>query len=92
MQSRTASLIESVTNIIIGYLIAVLSQIVIFPHFDIYLSMGEQLHIAAWFTLVSIVRTYMLRRTFNKLTTKAYRQTAQNTEQKTLRYSDTKLQ
>ncbi len=73
MQSRTASLIESITNIIIGYLIAVLSQIIIFPWFDIYLSMDEQFRIAAWFTLVSIIRTYMLRRTFNKLTVKGIR-------------------
>lgn len=80
MQSKKASLIESISNIIIGYLIAVLSQIIIFPYFDIHLTMDDQLHIAGWFTLVSIIRSYILRRAFNNLTLKSYRRTVQNLE------------
>ena len=35
MQTKYQSLIESLTNILIGYLTALLSQVLIFPLFDI---------------------------------------------------------
>ena len=65
MQSRTASLIESLTNIAIGYLVAVFAQALIFPLFGIYASAGEHAAIAALFTVISLVRSYCLRRLFN---------------------------
>lgn len=70
MQSRIASLIESFVNILIGYTVAVLAQIIIFPLFDIHASTGDHLQIAALFTLVSLARFYAIRRVFNRLTFK----------------------
>lgn len=68
MQTRTDSLIESVSNIGIGYLVAIASQLLIFPLFDIHVSLGENFAISAWFTLISIVRSYTLRRWFTRRT------------------------
>lgn len=65
-QSRTHSAIESVVNVIAGYLVALASQLIIFPVFDIYVSLQTNLLIGAWFTLVSLVRSYCLRRIFNR--------------------------
>ena len=65
MQTRLSSLIEAIINIIIGYTIAILSQIIIFPLFDIYISFSTNLWIGAWFTLVSLIRSYVIRRYFN---------------------------
>ncbi len=66
MQSKRQSAIESVTNIAVGYLVAVLSQIAIFPMFGIAVSLGDNLAIGAWFTVISLVRSYAIRRIFNR--------------------------
>lgn len=65
-QSRRASLLESAANIAIGYSVAVAAQVAIFPLFDINLPIGDNLLIGALFTVVSLVRSYCLRRLFNK--------------------------
>lgn len=68
MQTRTHSLIESITNVAIGYGVAVLSQIAIFPLFDIHVSISDNLMIGAWFTTISILRSYAVRRWFTRRT------------------------
>ena len=67
-QTRWHSFLESLTNVAIGYGIAVVSQIVIFPWFDIHVGFGDNLLIGFWFTIISIVRSYCLRRWFNRKT------------------------
>lgn len=64
-QSRKASLVEAVANVLLGYGIAVASQSVIFPLFGIHVSLRESMAIALAFTGVSIARSYVLRRLFN---------------------------
>ena len=64
-QSRLSSLIESIMNVVIGYGVALLSQIIIFPVFDIHISLQTNLWIGAWFTLISLLRSYVIRRWFN---------------------------
>jgi len=65
MQTRLQSTIESVANVAVGYFVALLSQLAIFPAFGIHVSLTSNLAIGGWFTVVSLVRTYMLRRWFN---------------------------
>jgi len=67
MQSKKLSFIESVVNVVAGYFFALLSQIAIFPMFDINIGIQENLLISAWFTAISIIRSYILRRIFNKI-------------------------
>lgn len=64
-QTRLGSLIESCMNIAVGYLVALLSQLLIFPLFDINVSLTTNLWIGAWFTLISLIRSYVIRRWFN---------------------------
>ena len=66
-QSKKYSLIESITNVCIGYGIALLSQIIVFPFFDIDVSLKQNIHIGIWFTGVSILRSFVLRRIFNAI-------------------------
>jgi hypothetical protein len=65
MQTRLASFLESVVNILIGYGVAVGSQLVIFPLFGIHIPMSDNLLIGAWFTAISLARSYVVRRAFN---------------------------
>jgi hypothetical protein len=67
MQSRLQSFIESVANVAIGFFVALASQLVIFPVFDIKISLSENLAIGAFFTIISIVRSYVVRRVFNRI-------------------------
>lgn len=66
MQSKTQSLIESVFNVVIGYVVALFSQLAIFPLFDIHIPLTDNLLIGAFFTIVSIIRSYVIRRLFNR--------------------------
>ena len=68
MQSRRHSFVESVTNVAIGYGVALASQLAIFPVFEIHVPLSDNLLIGAWFTLVSIARSYMVRSWFTRRT------------------------
>ncbi|MGI3212912.1 DUF7220 family protein [Roseovarius tibetensis] len=63
-QTRRMSLVESVTNVIVGYALAVAMQIMVFPWFGLQASLGENLAIGALFTGISLIRGYALRRLF----------------------------
>ena len=63
-QSRRMSLIEAITNVAVGYALAVASQIVVFPWFGVQASLGENLALGGVFTCISLLRSYALRRLF----------------------------
>ena len=64
-QSRRWSFYESCINVAVGYGVAVAAQVAIFPVFGIRVSIADNLLIGAFFTVVSIGRSYALRRVFN---------------------------
>jgi hypothetical protein len=64
MQSRRQSLIEASANVVVGYALAVLTQIVVFPWFGLRVSLGDNLAIGAMFVMISLLRSYTLRRLF----------------------------
>ena len=66
MQTRKHSFIESCVNILIGYGIALTSQILIFPLYGIDISLDTNIWIGIWFTGISLVRSYVIRRWFNR--------------------------
>ena len=66
-QSRLGSFMEACANVAIGYVVAIAAQAAIFPLFGIYAPMSDHLLIGAFFTVVSLVRSYLLRRAFNAL-------------------------
>ena len=61
-QSRGMSLIEAVTNVAVGYVLAVTTQIVVFPWFGLHPSLGENLALGAVFVGISLLRSSALRR------------------------------
>jgi hypothetical protein len=66
-QSRRMSLVEAIANVAVGYAIALLTQIIVFPLFGLQVSLGDNLAIGGLFTLASIARSYTLRRTFEAI-------------------------
>lgn len=63
-QSRWMSFIESLTNVAIGYGVAVLTQVGVFPLFGLHASLSDNLLLGGVFTMISIARSYLLRRLF----------------------------
>ena len=61
------SLVESLTNVVVGFLFAVATQVVIFPLFGITVSARDNLLIGGIFTAISVVRSYVLRRVFESM-------------------------
>ena len=66
-QSRRMSLIEALSNVAIGYGVAVLTQIAVFPLFGLHVSLSDNLLIGTLFTLVSVARSYAVRRIFERM-------------------------
>jgi hypothetical protein len=64
-QTRIGSFIESCMNVAIGYGIALASQLIVFPWFGIHIPLSTNLAIGVIFTVISIVRSYIIRRWFN---------------------------
>ncbi|MDV7200208.1 hypothetical protein RYZ18_02585 [Roseovarius sp. 10] len=63
-QSRLMSLVEAITNVVVGYGVAVMTQILIFPVFGLQTSLGQNLAMGGIFTIVSLIRSFLLRRLF----------------------------
>ena len=70
MQSKKMSLIETLSSVAIGYIISLAAQMIIFPIFEIEVSLEDNLLIGLFFTVVSIVRGYYVRRLFNWIKSK----------------------
>ena len=66
-QSRVGSLVEAGTNVVAGYLLALVTQALVFPLFGIVTTLVQDSLIAGVFTLVSLARSYLLRRVFERL-------------------------
>ena len=64
-QSKKMSLVETILNTVIGYIIALGTQMLVFPMFGIHVSHSDNILMSIIFTVVSIVRSYSLRRIFN---------------------------
>ena len=63
-QSRRMSLIEAVSNVAIGYVVALGVQLAVFPLFGLAVTFADNLAIGAIFTAASVARSYIVRRAF----------------------------
>jgi len=66
MQSKYQSLIETVISTFIGLGVSFLTQIIVFPMYNLEVNFSQNLQITAIFTVVSLLRGYVIRRIFNK--------------------------
>ena len=66
-QSKVMSLVESLTNVAVGIMVSFASQLVIFKAYGIHIALADNVMITLWFTVISVIRSYALRRVFNGL-------------------------
>jgi hypothetical protein len=67
MQTKTGSLVETLASTVIGFGVALASQVTIFPWFGVHLPLTSNIYITCWFTLISVARGYFVRRLFNRI-------------------------
>ena len=60
------SLVEATANVVVGYVLAIATQIIVFPLFGLDAALGEHLAIGMAFIGVSLARSYLLRRLFER--------------------------
>lgn len=66
-QSRAMSLVEALANVAVGFVVAVLTQRAVFPLFGLATDWSVDFAIGGLFTLVSIIRSFLMRRLFESL-------------------------
>lgn len=66
-QSRRMSLVESVSNILVGFGISMACNLTVLPLFGLDVTMGDALGIGGIMTVVSIVRSYCMRRVYEAI-------------------------
>jgi hypothetical protein len=64
-QSKNKSLIESISQTIIGLGTSILIQVILYPLLNIPVTFSQNLIITFVFFVVSIIRGYLVRRFFN---------------------------
>lgn len=72
-QSKLGSFLESTTNTLLGYVVAIITQMIVFPLYGLDVDLQTNLAIGIWFLLASVARGYMIRRLFNRFRLKIFR-------------------
>lgn len=65
MQSKRESMIETLTNVGIGWFISFIANMLVLPLFGYNINLTDGVLISIIFTIISIVRGYLIRRFFN---------------------------
>lgn len=71
-QPRSMSVLEAITNTLVGLGLALALNLFILPLFGLYPTLLKALEISVVFTVASIVRSYTLRRLFEEIRVRGY--------------------
>jgi polyferredoxin len=66
-QTRLGSWLEAWANILVGFGVNFLANLAILPLFGFHVTGSQAAHIGLFFTAISLVRSYLLRRAFNRI-------------------------
>jgi hypothetical protein len=65
-QTRSQSMFEAVMNILVGFIINLVLNFTVFPLFGWHITLAQNIGLGAIYTIVSLLRSYCLRRYFNR--------------------------
>lgn len=66
-QSKKNSLIEAIVNTFVGFIVTLIASPVIYWICDVKMGYTKMTIVTLLFTIVSIIRNYVIRRWFNKI-------------------------
>lgn len=64
-QSKKHSALESITNVVVGLLVSIITQMILYPILNIPVTFSQNLIITFVFFILSFARGYIIRRIFN---------------------------
>lgn len=64
-QTRLGSFIEAWINVVIGFAINFVANLLILPLIGFHISVSQNLFIGVLYTVISVARSYVIRRWFN---------------------------
>lgn len=70
-QSRLGSFVEACINVLIGFWINFFANLLILPLIGFNISVGQNFFIGFLYTLISVARSYAVRRWFNRYIVRA---------------------
>jgi hypothetical protein len=70
-QTRLGSFIEACINVLIGFWINFFANLVILPMVGFHITVSQNFYIGFLYTIVSVARSYVIRRWFNAKLQKA---------------------
>ena len=69
-QRRRHSVLESIVNVAVGLVINFAANAFIFPRLGWQVTTRQNLILVTFYTAISVARSYILRRLFNRITTR----------------------
>lgn len=66
-QTKRNSAFEAVTNVVVGFGVNYVANLTVLPMFGYDVTPGAAFGIGLVFTVISLVRSYVLRRIYNRL-------------------------
>lgn len=66
-QLKSYSFIEAIFNTVLGFGISMVANLIVLPWFGFKVSIHDAFNIGVIFTIISIIRSYVLRRLFNRI-------------------------
>lgn len=67
MQTRKHSAYEAIVNVLAGYTVKMIANFTIFPIFGWHITLEQNLLLGVLYTAISLIRSYFLRRIFNRI-------------------------
>lgn len=67
MQTKSMSMIEAITNTLVGFVMSILLQLLMTSALSIQMSLDQNIIMSLVFTIASVARGYLVRRMFLKL-------------------------
>ena len=64
-QTKLGSFIEALFNVLIGYCINIVVQLIVYPQFGADFTLVDNLNLGLIFTVTSLFRQFVIRRWFN---------------------------
>lgn len=65
-QTKMSSFVEAWINVLIGFAINFVANLVILPMFGFNITLEDNLYIGILYTIISVARSYAVRRWFNE--------------------------
>jgi hypothetical protein len=80
-QTRLGSFIEACINVLIGFWINFAANLLILPLIGFHITVSQNFFIGFLYTLISIARSYVIRRWFNRMIVRAAQKLAHEARQ-----------